>query len=57
MIVRDELPFGFAEKMGFRNLMASYVAPTYQLLSPRTVQNDVVKLMTPQRKDALRKFL
>ena len=56
MIVRDELPFGFAEKMGFRNLMA-YVAPTYKLLSPRTVQNDVVKLMTPQRKDALRKFL
>ena len=56
MILVDELPFEFVEKKGFRNLL-SFVTPNFKPFSRRTVKEDIVLLMTPQRKQALRTFL
>jgi hypothetical protein len=56
MIAGAELPFEFAEGCGLRNLLA-YLAPLYHQNGRKTVRDDIVKIMTPLRKAALRTFL
>ena len=56
LIAGGELPFEFSESCGLRNLLA-YLAPKYHQNGRKTVREDIVKIMTPQRKLALRAFL
>ena len=51
-----EIPFEKVEAATFKD-MFQYVYPQYKQVGRRTVRDDIVHVMSPQRKDSMKKFL
>ena len=51
-----EIPFEKVEAETFKDML-SYVYPQYKQVGRRTVRDDIVNVLTPQRKDSMKKFL